>query len=153
MIQLCFCLLTWSFSFFSVWRRNRTCIWQERDERLERRCQFHQHFTNSFLCIRRCFLQLFFHLQFGFVNFCWKNICAKAVYKTLIKLTEGLVVKRQIVLSLNQWTRQLIRDDKLSDVKKSCHPNLAKILFCEEFDQKQFDLDVETLIKLVSEEL
>jgi len=71
----------------------------------------------------------------------------------LVKLTKGLVVKRQIILSLNQWTRQLIQEDNISDVKKSCDPNLAEILFCEEFDQKQFELDVETLVKLVSEEL
>ena len=66
---------------------------------------------------------------------------------------EGLVVKRQILHPLKQWTSKLIREDRLSDLKKSCDPRLAKILFSEEFEQKHLELDVETLIKLVVEEL
>ena len=66
---------------------------------------------------------------------------------------EDLVVKRQILLPLKQWTSNLIREDRLSALKKSCHSSLDKLLFSDEFDQKQLQLDVETLIKLVGEEM
>ncbi len=53
-------------------------------------CLFHQHFTSRFL-LQKCFLQLFFKLQFGFVIF-WKNyVGAKSDCKMLMKLTAGFI--------------------------------------------------------------
>jgi len=48
------------------------------------RCEFHQHFTNSFF-VWKFFAQHFFYLQFGYVIFCQKNIGTKAAHIMLMK--------------------------------------------------------------------
>jgi len=71
----------------------------------------------------------FFKLQFGFVNFWQKNICAKAAPKMLMKLTKGvnfINILHTIFLYESLFSSYILALNGLS-YKKHAHKTLMKL--------------------------
>jgi len=78
----------WSVGRLWPWCHFMLCCWNFSGESIATRCQYHRHFSSSFF-VKQLFCAPFLCLQFVLAIFWQKDICAKAVFKVLVKLTTG----------------------------------------------------------------